>query len=116
MNTTIFYLEKSGKNKSYNLLKIIPLYVWSTSQVQIEVILLINLLGFGDIKRSKGRVCVAYSSLKKITYVETNLSVQLAGSVFCCEPGCDQHDSTAITYRSPQWSQVWSTNATSLIR
>lgn len=115
MNTTIFYLEKSGKNKSYKQLKIIWSYIWSTSQVQIEFTLLINLLGFGDIKSSKGRVSVVCSSLKKITYFETNLFVQLAGSVFCCEPGCDQHNSTAITDQSPWWNQVWSTNATRLI-
>lgn len=67
----------------------------------MEVILLISLLGFGDIKGSKGRVSVVCSSLKKIAYVETNLHVQLVGSLFCYEPGCDQHDSTAITYQSP---------------
>lgn len=47
---------------------------------------------------AKGEPLVFWSSLKKITSVETNLFVQLASSVFCSEPGCDQLYSMAIIY------------------
>lgn len=94
MNTTVLYLEKNGNNYCSNSTKTFhyayaqPLKCKRSPPTDQSA-----WLWWYEEWQREG---LFWSSLKKITPIETNLFEQLAGSVFCSEPGCDQHDSLAI--------------------
>lgn len=98
MNTTVLYLEKSENNYCANNTKTFhhayaqPLKCKQKSSYSSICLALVTW------RVAKGRPLLFWSCLEKITSIETNLFEQLAGSVFCSEPGCDSHDSLPIIY------------------